>query len=32
MILILTDLEQDFDVDKNFEERHQIWWVSLVYK
>ena len=26
------DLEQDFDFDKNFEKRHQIWWVSLVYK
>ena len=26
------DLEQDFDFDKNFAERHQIWWVSLEHE
>ena len=26
------DPEQNFDFHKNFAERHQIWWISLVYK
>ena len=25
-------LEQDFDFEKNFAERHQIWWASLKHK
>ena len=26
------DSEQNFDLHKNFAERHQIWWISLAYK
>ena len=30
--IMIMILEQDFDFDKNFEERHQISWVFLVYE